>query len=69
MKNPSRHSITKELKKRVPMLIALLAAAGMVALNLCVPEPVTKPDVEYPMANAHITWEESFHSGAWSDAE
>ena len=51
------------------MLIALLAVAGMVWLNLVVPEPVTKPDVEYPIANAAISWDQTYASGAWSGAE
>ena len=26
-----------------------------------------KPDVVYPMANAHISWEQTFHGGAWNE--
>lgn len=26
-----------------------------------------KPDAVYPMANAHITWEQTFHGGAWNE--
>ena len=64
-----KHSITKELKKSIPAALAVLLLAGMVALNLCVPEPVTEPDAEYPIANAYVTWEQTFHSGAWSDGQ
>lgn len=64
-----KHSITKELKKSIPAALAVLLLAGMVALNLCVPEPVTKPDAEYPIANAAINWDQTFANGAWSGAE
>jgi hypothetical protein len=69
MKNPSNYSITFELKKRVPMFIALLILAAMIALNVAVPEPVLEPDSVYPMANSRISWEQTFHAGAWSGAE
>ena len=26
-----------------------------------------KPDAFYPMANAHISWEQTFHGGAWNE--
>ena len=26
-----------------------------------------KPDKVYPMANAHISWEQTFHGGAWNE--
>ena len=26
-----------------------------------------KPDAVYPMANAHISWEQSFHAGSWEE--
>ena len=26
-----------------------------------------KPDAIYPMANAHISWEQTFHGGAWNE--
>ena len=54
-------------KKKAPMFIALLLLAVMVILTAMIPEPVTKPDVEYPMTNVHITWSESFHSGGFEE--
>lgn len=69
MKNPSNYSITSELKKRVPMLIALLILAGMIALNVAVPEPKPEPDSVHPFVNTRISWEQTFHAGAWSGAE
>lgn len=65
MKNPSNYSITSELKKRVPMFIALLILAAMIALNVAVPEPVLEPDSVYPMANSRISWEQTFYEGPW----
>ena len=26
-----------------------------------------KPDAVYPMANAHISWEQTYHGGAWNE--
>ena len=26
-----------------------------------------KPDAVYPMANARISWEQTFHGGAWNE--
>jgi hypothetical protein len=66
MKHPSNYSITTELKKRVPMLIALMILAALIALNVAVPEPVLEPDSVYPMANSRIGWEQTYHAGAWS---
>ena len=56
------------MTKRIPMFIAMLLLAAMVIISAVVPEPVTH-DVEYPIANAEISWEQSFHSGAWNSAE
>ena len=69
MKKPSNNSITFELKKRVPMFIALLILAAMIALNVAVPEPVLEPDSVYPMSNSRISWVQTFRAGAWSGAE
>ena len=67
--NSTKNYITSEIKKRVPMFIALLILAAMIALNVAVPEPVLEPDSVYPMANSRIGWEQTFHAGAWSGAE
>lgn len=62
-----RQYSTNGWKKRVPMFLALLALAVMVILTAMIPEPVTKADVEYPMTNVHITWEQSFHNGGFEE--
>ena len=56
------------MKKRIPMFIAMALLAAMVIVCAVVPEPVTH-DVEFPMANVNVTWEQTFHAGAWSEAE
>ena len=67
--NSTGKYITSELKKRVLMLIALLILAGMIALNVAVPEPVLEPDSVYPMANSRISWEQTFYEGSWGDTK
>ena len=69
MNNPSRHSTTNEIKKRVPMLIAIFAALAMLTINLAVKEPEIEPDTVHPMANARISWQQTFYCGSWGDAE
>lgn len=65
MKNLSKHSITNEIKKRVPLILSLLALAGMIALNAAVKAPELEPDSVHPMANASVSWSQSFHAGSW----
>ena len=67
--NSTKNYITSELKKRVPMFIALLILAGMIALNVAVPDPVLEPDSVHPFVNTRISWEQTFHAGAWSGTE
>jgi hypothetical protein len=67
--NNHKNYITSELKKRVPMFIALLILAGMIALNVAVPEPKSEPDSVHPFVNTRISWEQTFHAGAWSEAK
>lgn len=68
MNNSTHHSITNEIKKRVPMFLALLFLAGMIVLNVTVKEPLLEPDAVHPMANASISWEQTFHAGGWTEA-
>ena len=51
------------------MIISLLVLAGMIALNLAAPEPVLEPDSVHPFVNTRISWEQTFHAGAWSEAK
>ena len=54
------------MKKRMPMIIALAVLAGMIALNVAVKKPEPAGEA-YPMANAKISWGQTFHGGAWSE--
>ena len=58
---------TNELKKRIPMILAIMLLAVMVALNVCVKEPELEPDGVFPMANAHVSWEQTYFSGGWTE--
>lgn len=46
---------TSNMKKRVPMILALMALMIALILNIAVPETVTY-GVEFPMANANMQW-------------
>ena len=65
MRNRQKDYITKNIKKRVPMILALMLLAGMVALNVFVKEPELEPDGVFPMANAKVNWEDTYHPGPW----
>ncbi|MBR3332744.1 MAG: hypothetical protein IKG23_00470 [Clostridia bacterium] len=67
--NSTRKYITSELKKRMPMFIALLILAGMIALNVAVPEPKSEPDSVHPFVNTQISWEQTFYEGPWGDTK
>ena len=55
------------MKKRIPMFIAMALLAAMVIICAVVPYPEEKHDAEFPMANAAISWEQTFYSGAWGE--
>ena len=56
-----------KMKKRIPMILAMAVLAGMIALNVCVKEPEIQPDTVHPMANARISWEQTFYGGGWNE--
>ena len=61
--------IKKETKGQIIfiVLILLAVAIGLLWNTLEQNEVQTKPDVSYPMTNVNISWEQTFHSGAWSE--
>ena len=61
--------IKKETKGQIIfiVLIMLAVAIGLLWNTLEQNEVQTKPDVSYPMTNVNISWEQTFHSGAWSE--
>lgn len=67
--NSTKNYITSGIKKRVPMIIALLILAGMIALNVAVPEPVLEPDSVHPFVNSKISWNQTFYEGPWGDTK
>ncbi len=67
--NSTKNYSISGIKKRVPMIISLIVLAGMIALNVCVKEPVLEPDTVHPFANARVSWEQTFHAGSWGDGK
>lgn len=49
------------------MLIALMILAGTILLNLSDIGRQKTWDIEIPMANAHVSWQQTFYSGEWRD--
>ena len=70
MNKNHKYIITKEGKGQIIFIVVLLIA---IAIGLIwtvlegMPEYRWEPDVSYPMANANISWEQTYHSGAWSE--
>ena len=50
-----RHYSTSNIRKKVPVFLAVLLLAGMIVLN-AVYEFGPEPDFVCPMANQHIEW-------------
>ena len=51
------------------MIIALLILAGMIAMNVAVPEPKPEPDSVHPFVNSKISWNQTFYEGPWGDTK
>lgn len=48
-------------------LAALLAVIiGLAVEDFCVADEKPVWDVSYPMANTRISWEQTYHAGAWN---
>ena len=69
MNKNHKYIITKEQKGQIIFIVLILLAIviGLVWNELEQTEVQTKPDVSYPMTNVNISWEQTFHSGAWSE--
>ena len=69
MKKNHKHYIRKETRGSIVFILMILAAI-MIGLvwNVLEEEPVQTPDAVYPMANARISWEQTFRPGGWNDA-
>ena len=69
MNKNHKYIITKERKGQIIFIVLILLAIviGLIWNELEQTEVQTKPDVSYPMTNVNISWEQTFHSGAWSE--
>ena len=56
-------------KEKTFMFFAIFAALAMLAINLAVPEPKSEPDSVHPFVNTQISWEQTYHAGAWSGVD
>jgi len=48
----------------IALILALVVVSGM-AITRSGSE--TEPDMEFPMANAAICWQQTFHAGSWGE--
>ncbi len=64
-----KHYIKKETKGQIIFIIFLLIAiaAGLIWNAIELDRNTLKPDAVYPMANASISWEQTFASGSWNE--
>ena len=69
MNKNHKYIITKERKGQIIFIVLILLAIviGLLWNELEPTEVQNKPDVSYPMTNVNISWEQTFHSGAWSE--
>ena len=66
-----KHYIRREPKNKylVFAVVALILAVVLWVLFLASDtKQAYAPDIEIPMANAEISWSQSFRCGSWSDA-
>jgi len=55
-------------KKSFRIIISILAVVIITIFGMNIAEDQKKTwDSEHPMANARISWEQTYHSGAWSE--
>ena len=70
MKNHYKHYSTIDHERKVfaaVMIVILLALITLFVLEVCgvFDGQVWKPVTEFPLANANISWEQTFYPGAW----
>ena len=66
-----KHYIKKEQKGQIIFIVFILLAIAAGLIWNAIEETNQPPawQVSYPMANANISWEQSFHPGAWGGVE
>ena len=70
MKSNHKYKYIKpEQKGQIIFIIFIILAimAGLIWSVIEEDQKILKPDVTYPMANAHISWNQTFHGGAWNE--
>ena len=72
MNKNHKYIITKERKGQIIFIVLILLAIGIGILWNYMDEQNKVPEwpgevTTYPMANVNISWEQTFHSGAWSE--
>lgn len=69
MKNHRKYSTAEKERKvfAAVMLAIMVILVTWFVLEACgvIAGPTAEPDGVYPMANAHISWEQSFHAGGF----
>ena len=66
-----KHYIKKEHKGQIIFIVFILLAIAAGLIWNMIEENNMPPawQESYPMANANISWEQSFHPGAWGGQE
>ena len=72
MNKNHKYIIKKETKGQIIFIALILLAIGIGILWNYLDGQNKVPEwpgevTTYPMANANISWEQTFHSGAWSE--
>ena len=69
MNNHNKYITVRNERKAfgIVLLIVLVAVVALAVMEFCgVFDKPAEPDVTYPMANANISWDQTFYG--WSDA-
>lgn len=61
--------IRPERKGQILFIICILLAIiiGIIWNVIEEDSRAVKPDITYPMTNVNISWEQTFHGGAWNE--
>ncbi len=61
--------IKPERKGQIIFIVCILLAIviGLVWNAIDADRRMVAPDATYPIANAHISWEQTYHGGAWNE--
>ena len=65
--NYNTHNRLRTRRFAIVMAVLLTVIIALVSLNLSDIGRQTTWDIEIPMANAHVSWIQTYYSGSWSD--